>query len=304
MTILKKYSNRLYLKQWGLGFMKGSIAEIIRQRRTDLRFTWMPLDNHHISYADPFIFKTADGQINILFESVSSSALDGKISLMVCNEFMHPISRKLLLAEKEHLSYPFVYKENGRIYVFPENALSGALYGYEFDQLQRTLINKKMVIDQPLIDPTIVRSGGKYWLFATLLGSTFNRDLHIFYSDYLFGPYTAHAGNPVKQDLEGSRPAGNFIEVDGVLYRPAQNCSTYYGESLTINRIITLNTAEFREEPYMVIKPAREDEFNYGIHTINVVDDIIIADGQKSHFQPLQQLGRKIKHLLSAYFAL
>jgi hypothetical protein len=277
--------------------MKGSIADIIRQKRTDLRFKWMPLGNERISHADPFIFKTEDGLINVLFENVSSYVLNGTISLKVFNDNMHPVLQKTVLDTKDHLSYPFVHKENGRIYIFPENALSGALYGYEFDQSKKTFINKRMVINQPLIDPTILRFDNRYWLFATLLGQTFNSDLHIFYSDHLFGPYIPHPANPVKRNLNGSRPAGNFIEVDGHIYRPAQNCRTYYGESMTINRITTLSTTAFHEEEYMVIKPAKQDEFNYGLHTINVVDDIIIADGQKSYFQPVQQIGRKLKNI-------
>ena len=87
--------------------------------------------------------------------------------------------------------------------------------------------------------------------------------------------------------------------MDGAIYRPTQNCRNYYGESLTINKIVKLTTSEFTEEEHMVIKPNKQDEFNYGIHTINVVDDIIIVDGQKSYFQPLQQLGRKLKRIFT-----
>ena len=151
-----------------------------------------------------------------------------------------------------------------------------------------------MIIDQPLLDSTIVRHEGKYWLFATRLGDGFNSDLH-FYADNLFGPYTEHKANPVKSDLNGSRPAGNLIDVDGQLYRPSQNCRNYYGESITINRIKTLTTEAFEEEEYMVIEPNKNDEFNYGIHTINAIDDLIIVDGPKGYFEPVNQLRRKLK---------
>jgi hypothetical protein len=299
MSFVKKYTDKLYLKQWGLGFLKGSIADIIRTKKSDLSFEWMSLEDKNISQADPFIFKTDDGRINILFESMSSTNLNGKISLMVCNELMDPVLEKVVLDTNNHLSYPFVYKENGHIYVFPENAFSGSLYCYEFDQVQRTLINKKEIISAPLLDSTIIKFENKYWLFATMLGEGYNSDLHIFYSDSLTGPYSPHAANPVKRSLTGSRPAGNFIQVDGIIYRPSQNCSNYYGESMTINKITKLTTSEFLEEEYMVITPNKNDEFNYGIHTINVVDDTIIVDGQKSYFQPVQQLSRKLKNILT-----
>jgi hypothetical protein len=299
MGLLKKYSDKLYLKQWGIGFLKGNIADIIRNKQNRLSFEWISLGNKTVSYADPFVFKTDDGRINILFESVSSYTLDGKISLMVCNNKLEPVFEKVVLDTNNHLSYPCVFKENGKIYVFPENAFSGSLNCYEFDTVNNLLINKREVIRHPLLDSTILRYQDKYWLFATMLGDTLNSDLHIFYSDSLFGPYLAHAGNPVKRQLNGSRPAGNFIEVDGAIFRPTQNCSNYYGESITINKITTLTTTKFEEEEYMIIEPNKTDEFNYGIHTINVVDDIIIVDGQKGYFEPVQQLSRKLKNIFN-----
>ena len=299
MGIIKKYSDKLFLKQWGIGFMKGSIADIIRNKKTELSFEWMSLEDKTISHADPFIFKTDDGRINILFESVSSYNLNGKISLMVCNDLLDPVLEKVVLDTNAHLSYPYVYNENGKIYVFPESAFSGTLCCYEFDQVKRTFTNKKEIIKLPLLDSTILKYENRYWLFATMLGETFNSDLHIFYSDSLLGPYKAHEGNPVKKQLNGARPAGNFIEVDGNIYRPAQNCSNYYGESITINKIKSLTITQFEEEEYMIIEPNKTDEFNYGIHTINAVDDIIIVDGQKGYFEPVQQLSRKLKNIFN-----
>jgi hypothetical protein len=49
----------------------------------------------------------------------------------------------------------------------------------------------------------------------------------------------------------------------------------------------------------MIIGPNRNDEFNYGLHTINALDDIVIVDGQKGFFQPVQQLGRKLKNIFN-----
>jgi hypothetical protein len=299
MGLIKKYSDKLFLKQWGIGFLKGNIADIIRNKNSELSFEWMTLEDKTISHADPFIFKTDDGRVNILFESVSSYSLNGKISLMVCNDLLDPVLEKVVLDTNAHLSYPCVFKENGKIYVFPESAFSGTLCCYEFDPIKRSFTNKKEIIQLPLLDSTILKYENKYWLFATMLGETFNSDLHIFYSDSLSGPYKAHEGNPVKKQLNGARPAGNFIEVDGAIYRPAQNCSNYYGESITINKINTLTTTGFEEEEYMIIEPNKNDEFNYGIHTINAVDDIIIVDGQKGYFEPVRQLSRKLKNIFN-----
>jgi hypothetical protein len=295
MGIIQKYRDKLYLKQWGLGFLKADIKDIIRRRQTNLSFTWLSIENPDVSYADPFIFKATDGKIHLLFENVTSYDMDGTISLMVCDELFKPVLQKTVLDNLEHLSYPYVFQKNGTTYVFPENAFKGALHCYEFDVNTKSFTNPKKVLDQPVIDSTILKHNNKYWLFCTMLGEELNSALHIFYADDLLGPYQPHAGNPVKKALNGTRPAGNFIEVDGQFYRPTQNCVNYYGESITINKLNKLSETEFEEEEYMIIESNPSDEFNYGIHTINAIDDLIIVDGQKKHFQPLRQISRRLK---------
>lgn len=295
MGIIQKYRDKLYLKQWGLGYLKADIKDIIRNRQTNLSFTWLSIENPDVSYADPFMFKAADGKIHVLFENVTSYDMDGTISLMVCDELFKPVLQKTVLDNLEHLSYPYVFQKNGTTYVFPENAFKGALHCYEYDLNSKAFINPRKVLDQPVIDSTILKHDNKYWLFCTMLGEELNSALHIFYANDLLGPYQPHAGNPVKKALNGSRPAGNFIEVDGQLYRPTQNCANYYGESITINKVTRLTETEFEEEEYMIIESNPADEFNYGIHTINAIDNLIIVDGQKAHFQPLRQISRRLK---------
>lgn len=298
MGLLKKVIDKLYLKQWGIGIFKGDIQEIIRNKITDFPIHWIPIPNRNLSYADPFFLDADASRIRILHEEMTSFKMDGVISLMELDGQFQVIGKKRMLKKQSHLSYPFVFREKGKIFVLPENALGGLLECYEYDEKTNALINPVKVLDFPALDSTIIQRDGKYWLFCTLLGNGSNSDLHIYFSDQLFGPFQPHPQNPVKTALSGSRPAGNFIEVDGELYRPAQNCTHYYGEALTILKLTALTEAKFEEEFYMEIKPKLADEFNYGLHTLNVANNYIVVDGQKSHFQPVQQLMRKIRNLV------
>lgn len=298
MGLWKKYSDKLYLKQWSIGFSKCDITDVIRQKKSELSIEWLSPESNKFSYADPFIFQAGDGQIHVLYESVSTVGLDGKITLMTIDKNAKPVSQKTLLETEAHLSYPFVFTENGKTYVFPENAFSGSLFCYEFNEADKTLTNKKEVINLPVVDATIVKKEGKYWLFGTMVGPQRNSHLHVFYADQLTGPYTAHPGNPVKNDLNSARPAGKIVEVDGFLYRPSQNCTSFYGESVTINKITTLSTAQYAEEEHSYILPAKTDLFNYGIHTINYCGNIVVVDGQRTFFQPVRQLFRKLKSMI------
>ena len=138
-----------------------------------------------------------------------------------------------------------------------------------------------------------LKQNDKYWIFGTIklkMERITDYKLYVFFSDNLLGPYIPHPGNPVKSGLDGTRSAGNFIEVDGIIYRPSQNCQKEYGESITINKVTELNEINVVEEPYMTISINKKNRSNYGmhtIHTINAMDDIIVVDGIRWTFSPL-----------------
>lgn len=290
--IITKYIDKLFFKQWSIGLCRGDIKDIIRRKTFDQNIKWLPLKSFDHFQADPFLLKTKDGNINILHEDFPFDDYYGRISVMTMDNNFREIKHKVLLDTKSHLSYPFTFTENNKTFVFPEAGHSGKLSCYEYDRSQETMNFLKVIIDLPLLDSTIIKKGGKYWLFGTLYGEDSHNKLYIFYSDNLLGPYTPHPQNPVKNSLNGSRPAGNFIEVDGVIYRPSQNCENQYGESITINKLNILNEFQFDEEPHMLISIDRRNLNNkriYTIHTLNIIDDIIAVDGSKWTFSPAIQ---------------
>ena len=87
--------------------------------------------------------------------------------------------------------------------------------------------------------------------------------------------------------------------MDGILYRPAQNCKKLYGESIVINKITELSENTFAETPSADICINKKRKSNFGIHTlhtINVVDDVIIVDGEYWFFAPIEQLKKFTKN--------
>ncbi len=286
-TVKQEIFKKLYFKQWVIGLIHGDIKEIIRTRTLDQNINWLPLTLTDHFYGDPFLLKTEDGNLNILFEDFSIDDNYGNLSLMTFDNSLKQVNQKIILDTKSHLSYPFIFKENNKIYVFPEASHSGSLSCYEYDPVQESLNYLQEIIELPLLDSTILKHNDKYWIFGTLTEKQSGYRLHVFHSDKLFGPYSPHPENPVKHGLDGTRSAGNFIEVDGVIYRPTQNCKKEYGESITINKVNTLNEVNFEEEPYMTIRINKENRKIHGIHsihTINVLDDIIAVDGRRWTF--------------------
>ncbi len=298
--IFWKYYAKLFFKQWSIGIVEHSIEEIIKQKKTQLSVRWYEPGNINTSFADPCGFVDANGELNILAEHFTTGKFDGKICRIAYDSANGYTTPRTILNSESHFSYPVVFKENGKMYVFTENALDGGLISYEYNADAVKFYNKKQISELPLLDGTILKENNKYWLFATLLGKNSLSQLHIYYSDSLFGPFTAHAQNPVRDNLNGSRPAGSFIRVDDKIFRPAQNSLNYYGESITVHHLKKLTENEFEEEEYMTIRPDKNSEYRFGIHTINAAGKYVVVDGQKGHFQPFMQIVRSVTRFFNA----
>lgn len=286
---------KLYLKQWTIGICQDNINDILRNKNFDPNIHWLNLKSFDKFDADPFFLVLSDETIDIIFEEYSFNKNYGNLSIMSLDKNYEELNRIPVLDTQSHLSYPFVYKENNKIYVFPESKETGNLSCYEFVPGQKSLVFIKTIIDLPLVDSTIIKQNNKYYIFSTLSINDNEYHLYVFFSDSLLGPYIAHQNNPVKEGLNGTRSAGNFIREDGILYRPAQNCQEQYGKSITIYKIIELNEIKIVEEPYMeiCINNKKNKRIN-SIHTINIMDNIIVVDGENWSFRPILMIIKKM----------
>jgi hypothetical protein len=291
--IFSKYIDKLFFKKWIIGIYAGDIKDIIRSKSFDPDITWLflkPFDKYH---ADPFLVRSNDGNFKIMIEQFIYNEGYGKITLLTLDKNFRPLSNKVVLDTKSHLSYPFIFTENGKNYVFPEAGQSGKLSCYEYDNVNESLSFVKDILELPLRDSSILKRNGKYWIFSSVNENDKDYKLLVFFSENLLGPYVAHPGNPLNSGLDGIRPAGDFIEVDGTIYRPSQNCKKEYGESITIQKIIELDEKNLKEEPYMTLNFNTSNRLNFrmtNFHTLNVLDNYIVVDGIKATFSPVLQL--------------
>ena len=288
---LQSFLDKLYIKQWAVGVAKFDINLSFPEFISNLNFTWIKSDLSTRFYADPFVLKSDNGNINVFYEDYSFYDQYGKVSISILDKDFNLLHQKIILDTKSHLSYPSIYKKEGYVYLIPESSKEGSLFVYEFDQSQTELINKRTVIsNEPLLDSTIFFHNGKYWLFATKRGANSNNELFLYYSDTWDKNFIPHPCNPVKNSLKGSRPAGAIFIKNGELFRPTQNSEDYYGKSIIINKIITLTENKFEESQVFELKSPKNTEYNFAIHTINFDNDVIVVDGLKRIFNPFIQL--------------
>lgn len=191
------------------------------------------------------------------------------------------------IEEPHHLSYPHVFEYGGETYCIPESGRIRKICLYRCVEFPHKWEFVHTLIDGfEAADSTIVRHGDRWWLFCTSSEAVkrgYYSHLYIWHAQDLFGNWTQHVRNPVKIDARSSRPAGAFFTHDGVLYRPAQDCSRSYGAAVRINRIDTLTETDFAETVVGTIRPPHRG-YTRGLHTLAAAGDSCVVDVERYTF--------------------
>ena len=228
-------------------------------------------------YADPFLYYN-DGYY-IFFEEFDNTRCKGHISYIKLDDTNYNLKPVKIIDEKFHLSYPFLIECNSKLYMIPESYQANTIYLYESVSFPYIWDKKELIKNINAVDSTLLFYENKYWLFTSVLDSECkNRYLSLFYSDSLYGTWTAHPINKFKifGDLDhgSGRGAGNIYMEAGFLYRPIQMSEKFYGESIQINRILILSVDDFIEiNNNHILTP-----FDSGTHHISKLDDYTVMD--------------------------
>lgn len=264
---------------YNIGIVECSPDFVFSNRKlTNIR--WMKHNYRDRFFADPFILDVTEDEYYILVEEcLFANMHSGMISeLRVSRKTMELIEKKEVLRLDTHLSYPAILRNNGKIYVYPENGASGKLYMYEFDKSIHKLIKPKLILDESVADATIFKQGEKWFLIATKTPDT-RKNAYIYSSTTFDGIYSPVSDKPFATSLESSRSGGDLINMNGVIYRPAQDCSERYGGALSIMKfsLKQSSTEEIEECLAFKIKPLSW-RYNLGIHTINFYKNVCVID--------------------------
>lgn len=229
--------------------------------------------------ADPFPLEY-EGQTWVFYEEFDYSQKKGIIRVGQWEgNFLK--ETKLVLEENWHLSYPFVWGENGSHFLIPESAESGKLFIYQANEFPYKWERLGVFFEGEAYDPTIIKMDGIYWLFVNQKphpGASGFVELYAYYSKELMNPdWIPHALNPIVSDVRSSRPAGRIFEQDSKLYRPAQDSGRRYGHRIKIQEIQKLNPFEYSEKTIRIIE-GEEAKRVLGMHTFNFTSSWIFSD--------------------------
>ena len=277
-SIAARLSSRLHgsQPQWFLA---------IRQRTSEHNFDdptgyKLMLPPNDRFYADPFLFEK-DGKTYLFLEDLRYS--EGRALISCCElnpDGTHgPIVE--VLRRPYHLSYPFLFEENGEIYMIPETKANRTVELYRATNFPNEWTLESVLLDNIYAaDATIHQSDGKYWMFAGISNGRYSNcdELAIYFADALKGPWTPHPANPVVSDVRRARPAGALFRDQGRLIRPSQDCARAYGYAIVFSEVITLSETEYDERPIARLDPGWVKR-NLGTHTYTRTGQFEVIDG-------------------------
>jgi len=232
-------------------------------------------------WADPHLI-VEDNKTHIFFEELEINENHGRIAWGVLTPEGFAEKPKTVLSQSHHLSYPFVFKHEGEIYMVPETAAQNSICLYKAAHFPEQWEHVGSLIeDINAADSTLFQHGGLWWLFTNGVShrSVDERDqLLLFYSDDLLsGNWQPHPLNPVVTGVDRARMAGPIYQKNGELFRPSQYGATRYGFGVNISSIQTLSKTEYQETLQSRLSPNLHDVW-IGCHTALHGENVTMVD--------------------------
>ena len=238
------------------------------------RFQIVPDDGRRF-FADPFVFEHR-GTTYMFCEEFPYATSKGIISVfsrLPEGKWSAPVS---IIEEPHHLSYPFIFEHEGRIWMVPESGQGRTVDLYlAVDFPFKWVKQGTLLHGTDAYDATLSMRDGRWWMFVTTRHrrSATSDNLEIYHAEGLTGPWLAHGLNPVMIDSRFSRSAGSLIARGEKILRPAQDCSTMYGGAVSLCYVSALDVDRYAQHVV-----GRLHARDFGVHTYNSSSGFEVVD--------------------------
>ena len=262
---------------WNIGFVEEGLEQVLATDRPDIH--WAKKRFKDRWFADPYILDVTDNEIIVLAEEYCYDVRCGRLGRIVFDRYTYEEKDfSVILDLPTHLSFPFIFRRDGKVYIMPENSASACSTIYEYDDSKQQMKPVGQIADMPLTDATIVNVNGSDYLLTTMLPDPNGNVLSV----YEFDSRNMKVGklvDKVEFQKNTARNAGECFAVDGVLYRPAQDCTACYGNGVVLQRVEVTEDGHWKFTDVNSIYP-HSFRLNQGIHTLNHYKGLTVLDGR------------------------
>ena len=266
---------------------------------------WPSNPFHDRWFADPFVLSVDGDEVTLLVEDYRYAEGQGRISRIIVDRKRGAIVSCKTILKGGHYSFPAILRENGKVYLYPEQSRQGKLELYEYCPETETCEYVQTLSEEPLTDAIIYKGV----IYSTRLPEPNGKTLKMFkwpsavqssiaasQRSSAFGDskqlHCVQDANALNLELETlnqpkafvfdeciARNAGDFFEVDGVTYRPAQECNRWYGNGLSIQK--------YKDGAFTEVRRI------LGMHTLNSYQGVTVVDRKVFPFKWVYWLLRR-----------
>ncbi|MDH3890717.1 MAG: hypothetical protein OEV49_06500 [candidate division Zixibacteria bacterium] len=204
------------------------------------------------SWQDPCIVYEG-GRHHVFVGEHGRKRSESHISLLSLDSSGSWQSAVTVLLQPHALSHPFVFTLENEHYMIASSSDGGPVELFRATDFPTKWTYENCLIqDITAANATMFHHESSWYLLANAIeneGSSINDELFLFYADHpLSTHWTPHPLNPIVSDVRKARPAGRIFNVDGNLYRPAQDNSAGDGQGVRIFQIVILSESRYEEQ--------------------------------------------------------
>ncbi len=230
-------------------------------------------------WADPFVIEW-QGRTVCFVEDYAYATRRGRI-VAVELDGTRATELGVALEEPFHLSFPFLFRFGGDLYMCPESVERRQIRVYRCVEFPtRWEFAAVLMDDVAAADSMLFERGGKWWLLTNIepAGTDDHDELYAFCAEHpLSGDWRAHPLNPLKIDPDGGRNGGLVIEGDRIFRMGQRQGFDRYGEGLSVFEIERIDEAQYVERRVAELAPGFRPEL-LGVHHLSTTGRITVVD--------------------------
>ena len=250
------------------------------------KITWLPDPGPWRYLADPFGLRR-DGLTHVFVEAFDYRTKHAVIEHHELGPQLDWRGKTVVLSRPFHLSYPYLIKDGGEVFMIPECHRAGEIALYHAREFPRQWVRETALLPGvPGAEASVIQHNGLWWMFFTIVGpkARDQRELHVAHAPRLTGPWQVHPQNPILDDRSGARPGGTpFVADDGELYLPVQDCSETYGGAVRFLRLTDLapDHISFEKLSSRLTGDLFSSSHHDGCHTLAKCGDLTLIDTKR-----------------------